>query len=259
MLKKLGKHPSLVFYALRHPSMRQLRERAKHLDSLDRDPMHSEIRLRSIGKRETKFTLEGAEYDYFYDDYNKTWGSERAVEVPIIWRIVQARQSAQILEVGNVLSHYFDTRHVIVDKFEKGPGVVNEDILDYSPPTKFDLVVSISTIEHIGWSTKHGPRNPILALRALDKMSSLLRPGGELWFTIPLGYNSYLDGLVRERNLSLNGMFFMRRTSASNVWEQCGLEDAIGQQYGGFKLRWSESPPFPKANAILIGVREMRG
>jgi len=237
--------------------MNQLRERARYLNSLDGDPMLSEIKLRSISKSETKFIFEGAEYDYFYHDYNKAWASERAVEVPIVWRAVQSHQSSQILEVGNVLSHYFDVNHVVVDKFEKGPTVLNQDILDYSPRTKFDLVVSISTIEHIGWSTKHGPRNPPMALRALDKMFSLLRPGGELWFTIPLGYNSYLDEIIKEKKLPLSGMFFMRRMSASNVWTQCGLDDAIGQPYGGFKLRWTESPPFPKANAILIGVREM--
>ena len=257
-LKELGKHPSLVLFALMHPNMNQIRERARHLGSLDRDPVLSEIKLRSIGKSEARFTFEGTAYDYFYHDYNKTWGSERTVEIPIIWRIVQTHQSARTLEVGNVLSHYFETHHAIVDKYEKGGNVLNEDILDYSPPSKFDLIVSISTIEHIGWSTKHGTRNPTLALRALDKMSSLLRPGGELWFTIPLGYNSYLDGLVREKNLPLSGMLFMRRTSASNVWVQCGLEDAVGQQYGGFKTRWSESPPFPKANAILIGFRGAR-
>jgi len=253
-VSELGRHPSLILYALKHPSLNQLRERARYLDGVDGDRLVSDIKLRSTRKKDSRFVFEGAEYEYLYHDYNKTWACERAVEVPIIWRIVRAHQSKQILEVGNVLSHYFDTQHVIVDKYEKGPGVLNEDILDYSPTTRFDLVVSISTVEHIGWSTMHGPRDPPLAIRALDKMSSLLRPSGELWFTIPMGYNSFLDGMVKSRNLGLSRMYFMKRISGDNVWIQCNLEDAVGQQYGGFKLRWTDSPPFPKANAILVGM-----
>jgi hypothetical protein len=56
-----------------------------------------------------------------------------------------------IRKIGNVLSHYVISDHVIVDKYEFG-----NSILNYSPGTKFDLIVSISTFEHLGYDKLTG-------------------------------------------------------------------------------------------------------
>jgi len=50
-----------------------------------------------------------------------------------------------------VLSHYFAVKHDIVDKYEIAPSVVNEDLVNFKPGKKYDLIVSISTLEHVGW------------------------------------------------------------------------------------------------------------
>lgn len=237
-----------------HPNLRELREKARDLDRVERARMLGRIKSRSVGKPETKFTFDGTEYEYLYHDYNETWDDERTVEVPIVWKIVQDGHQSKILEVGNVLSHYFDTHHVIVDKYEKAPGVLNQDIVDYEPTSNFDLIVSISTLEHIGWSTHYGPRDPPKFLRAVRKLTSLLNPGGRLWFTVPLGYNSYVDEKVDDKSLGLTKAYFMKRITRDNIWKQCEFEDTRGVVYGGFKIRETDSPPFPKANAILIGM-----
>ena len=70
--------------------------------------------------------------------------------MPIIWEEVKKHEAQRILELGNVLSHYYPVHHDIVDKYEKSSGVSNVDIRDFDTSKDYDLVVSISTFEHIG-------------------------------------------------------------------------------------------------------------
>ncbi|MGB7533655.1 MAG: hypothetical protein WA977_11870 [Halobacteriota archaeon] len=99
------------------------------------------------------FTLQEQTYRYFYHPHNTTWKNERAVEVPIILEKIHSYQGGRIFEVGNVLSHYVHFQHDIVDKYDKADGVINQDVVDFQPSEneKYDLIVSISTIEHVGW------------------------------------------------------------------------------------------------------------
>ena len=45
----------------------------------------------------------------------------------------------ELLEIGNVLSHYFKWDHDVVDKYEKVEGVINEDVVDFRPSKKYDI------------------------------------------------------------------------------------------------------------------------
>jgi len=107
------------------------------------------------------FQIDGATYSYFLHPYNQTWTNERAVEIPVIREAVNANAGKRILEVGNVLSHYFPVAHIVVDKDERSscPHILNVDFLDYTPDTKFDLIISISTVEHIGRNEPPGLSN----------------------------------------------------------------------------------------------------
>lgn len=82
-------------------------------------------------KTEESFIFQGKTYKYFYHRYNTTWRNERAVEIPIIWDIVKKDKGQSILEVGNVLSHYFSISHDVVDKYERGEVVINEDVINF--------------------------------------------------------------------------------------------------------------------------------
>lgn len=104
------------------------------------------------------FRFHGSDYQYFLSDYNDTALNERAIEIPIINRIVTQYRGKDVLEIGNVLSHYFPVRHTILDKYELGQGVINEDICTYAPGKLFDLIISISTLEHVGYD--ENPRSP---------------------------------------------------------------------------------------------------
>ena len=58
-------------------------------------------------------------------------------------------------------------------------------------------IVSISTIEHVGWDET--PRDPNKIPRALENLTTrCLAPGGEIVVTLPIGYNTYLDKLLKE-------------------------------------------------------------
>jgi hypothetical protein len=104
---------------------------------------------------------------------------------------------ARTLEIGNVLSNFFPVRHLVVDKYERVPGVINEDVVDFSPPGKYDLIVSISTLEHVGWDPPE-PRDPLKLLRAVDNLRSHLTDDGELFVTLPRGWNAELDRFISE-------------------------------------------------------------
>src|SRR3954471_11195911 len=68
------------------------------------------------------FEFNGQRFDAFYHRYNMTWAGERSAEIPIAKSYVEAYRGKNVLEVGNVLSHYFPAQHEILDKFEKGEG-----------------------------------------------------------------------------------------------------------------------------------------
>ena len=125
------------------------------------------------------FTLQGQTYHYFYHPYNTTWKNEWGVEVSIILEKIQSCQGGKILEVGNVLSNYVHFQHDIVDKYDKADGVINQDVVDFqlseNENDKYDLIVSISTIEHMGWDeTPRDPKKILLALENLTTRGVLL-------------------------------------------------------------------------------------
>lgn len=58
-------------------------------------------------KSRRTFAFRGDAHRYFYHRYNTTWRNERTVEIPIILEVLNKSKGKSILEVGNVLSHYF--------------------------------------------------------------------------------------------------------------------------------------------------------
>ncbi len=191
------------------------------------------------------FTFRGRRYNYFYHPYNVTWGNERSVEIAIIWDIVKGRLAKEILEVGNVLSNYFQFEHDVVDKFEKAEGVVNVDIVDYRPSKRYDLIVSISTMEHVGWDDV--PREPTKVIRAMEHLGGLLAPGGRAVVTLPMGLNPELDRFLREGRIKFDEMYCLKRVSVNNRWVEVGWDDI---KHAGY------NKPYINANGLVVGVIE---
>lgn len=144
-------------------------------------------------------------------------------------------------EVGDVLSHYGVAGHTVVDKYEAAPGVHNLDILDFEDPEGFDLIVSISTLEHTGFEEEiPDPGKPG---RVADHLAALLRPAGQAIVTFPLGYNPSLDELVATQPDAFGQMRGLRRISADNRWREKPVSELLGARYG---------EPHLSANALVV-------
>lgn len=140
------------------------------------------------------FSWRGRQLDYFDHHYNTTRLNERAVEVPVALAFLEGCHG-EGLEVGNVLGHYGVTGHHVIDLYEKARGVQNIDVFDLRGPL-LDWIVSISTVEHVRWDSE--PIEAGGSVRAVQAMLGMLRPGGRMLVTAPLGHQPHLDLAIRE-------------------------------------------------------------
>jgi len=186
------------------------------------------------------FTLDGRHYLYALSMQNGCFRSERTVEIPIALHMFPLR--GDILEIGNVLSNFVRFPHTVVDKYEKADGVQSVDIVDYSPGGLYDLIISISTFEHVGWD--ESPREPEKVLRAVHHTKTLLKPGGQLMVTLPLDYNSAVDAALRDGSFGFSRILYMERTSMHD-WAQTTIDVAMTRKF---------DDPYPAANAIAVGL-----
>jgi hypothetical protein len=233
-----------------------------------------------------RFFWKGQPYHYFVHAYNYTWMNERAVEVALAAQVLQHHlahpsrtakthtkngSAGHILEVGNVLSHYVPEcldaetgkpRHMVVDKYERAPGVLNVDVVGFKPPRaqqRFQCIISVSTLEHVGWDEPQKDTTKIK--QAVEHLIGLLQPGGKLLITVPVGYNRYCDAYVASTMDAQNstttpsvrgtrGAQFtwtaLRRIDAANHWQQVPVTKQLLRQ-----ARYNE--PFSNANVVLVG------
>jgi hypothetical protein len=177
--------------------------------------------------------------DLYYVFRRWSWRSERALEIALGIRAVAGYSATDVLEVGNVLPLAGILGHTVVDKYEAGSAVLNVDIVDYAPGRLYKLVVSLSTLEHVGWDEE--PRDPAKAGVALDTVGRL---GESLLITIPVGYHreferEFLDG-------PFDSVVLFVKTSRIARWERRPLSDLMAVHYGR---------PFALGNGVLIGRR----
>jgi SAM-dependent methyltransferase len=194
------------------------------------------------------FELDGEPVPYLRHRYNRTWLNERAVEVPLALRVLEKRRGGEILEVGNVLGHYGARGHTVVDRYERAPNVLNEDVTDFDPgDRRFDLIVSVSTLEHVGFDEQ--PLDPDKPLRAMRALATMLAPGGLLWSTLPVGYNPALDAHARAGALPFDRVSALRRAGRGLDWRQVDPQAALDSPYDHLLCA---------ASAVLIGRLERR-
>ncbi len=177
----------------------------------------------------------------YFANYNVTWSNERCVEVSLgRWYLEQI--DGPVLEIGNVLGHYGMNGHTVVDKFETGENVINEDVIEWQTDRRFSLILSISTFEHIGFDDDADGRSAEKILIAIAACRALLQPHGRLVITVPLGYNPYLDQLIEKNALGQDRASFMLRSSARE-WSEVARHQAVGTPFGR---------PWPYANALMV-------
>ena len=199
--------------------------------------------LRFVLRKDRTFALRGRTYPYFWHWHVTTFLNERSVETPIVVDEVRRRRPERLLEFGNVLSHYFGCSHAVVDKYEIAPRVSNVDVVDYAADGLFDMIISISTLEHVGWDET--PRESDKTIRAVENLRKFLAPGGRLVFTFPLGYNPHLDAHVAAGRLPFTEVQYLRRINLNNQWVEATATEVDGAMYGS---------PYVHGNAIAVGI-----
>lgn len=203
------------------------------------------LHYKSSPLRNKVFTFDQNTYTYCIHPHNQTWRNERAVEIPIFKTLIDQYSAKDVLEVGNVLSYYGFMRHDVVDKYEFTlfQRVIREDFLSFQTEKKYSLIISISTIEHIGWDEV--PRTPEKVLQVLPRFDTLLKVNGKAVVSIPLGQNQFLNEALQDGSFPLSQSYFLRRLSVDNQWEATDAQTAFRCKYGD---------PYPNANALLIGI-----
>ncbi|MEP6580162.1 hypothetical protein NDI43_15090 [Microcoleus vaginatus GB2-A3] len=218
--------------------------------------------------------------EFYYNRINFNNPTERAVEIPIGFNFLASiEKRGTILEVGNVLSHYENhlsealgiTSRRIVDKFEVELGVDNEDLMNLPSEEKYDAIVSLSTVEHIGqkgdpsggYGEQGENRDLEAPLKAIAKIYDLLAPDGKALITVPFGKlidgewyiqfsKEYLYLLgkkygIPKEAVSVNCLKLIDRETTSRgfnvLWEELDALELSYVEYGS---------PFSQANAIAV-------
>lgn len=195
-------------------------------------------------RRGQTFTVGSATLSYELGRYNGAWLTERSVEISLAKHVLHGIQPSDVLEVGNVLTHFGRSKHTVVDKYDKRPNVLNEDILDYRPGRTFDAIVAVSTIEHVGFDQPETPDSEA-PTKALAALRDLLSPTGFLLVTVPFGYNAGLDASIASGRFACERQFCLQRVSADNDWREIELAQALGAGYGA---------PYADGNVLFVGL-----
>lgn len=192
-----------------------------------------------------EFSVGGRTLEYAVHPYNETWRNERAVELPLAFDWLDRRPSGPVLEIGNVLGHYRPRLdHTVVDLYEPAAGVVNVDALDFAPAERFRSIVTVSTLEHVGFD--EDDQDPDKTRRLVEHLATLLTEDGEMMVTFPMGYNRYLDDHLLAGTLGFHKVTVLRRLTTMGDWVEADLDAAPRARYGF---------PFNHANMIAVGYR----
>jgi hypothetical protein len=197
-------------------------------------------------------------YPYYLNLYNSVF-SERVIELPYVYTkyhdLIKRRKKIKVLEVGNVLSHYFNvsnevgvSTYDVIDKYERADNTINVDITKFRSRVGYDIIISISTLEHIGFDEEE--KDDKKPLKALNRMISLLNPEGVLIATMPLGYNPTIDQMLSKGKIGFDETHFIRRVSRTNNWEETDLNTAKKYPY---------NLKYPCANAVAFLVYKRKG
>lgn len=116
---------------------------------------------------------------------------------------------------------------------------VRGDILKLPLPKEdFDLVINCSTVEHVGLTGRYEvtENSPDGDLQAMAHLRELMKPGGKMLLTIPLGRDAIFPPLTRvygpqrlprllEHYVVEKEVFWVK--DGRNLWEICSRETAL--------------------------------
>jgi hypothetical protein len=171
------------------------------------------------------FRYRGQVYPYFVDSYQNTRINERAVEVSIA--LARYNKAIRPLEVGAVLPHYIpdwpEQYHEVIDLHEDYPAVIRANVLTYSAIGQHDLVMSISTLDHLN--------NVDEVMAAVGCMKSWVTRGKLVFATVPamqppeVGGGEWLDELVLSGDLDMSIARMDKTDPDNHEWREVSMDD----------------------------------
>ncbi|MGI0016933.1 MAG: hypothetical protein ACREBU_26220, partial [Nitrososphaera sp.] len=106
------------------------------------------------------------------------------------------------------------------------------------------LVVSISTLEHVGFDEEERDEGKIR--RAITNIkANCLEENGTFVFTVPVGWNNNLDKMLFQDRLKCTETHYFKRVSWDNRWASATKEEALATRY---------AEPYIGANGLVLGI-----
>jgi SAM-dependent methyltransferase len=126
----------------------------------------------------------------------------------------------------------------VLDRYEQG-ATHNTDLFDHHDQA--DWIVAISTLEHVRWDEPDTGRLADGPQRALEHLHHILRPGGQMLITIPMGWHPYLDSAILDGKLPVQPTrqcTLVRQGSDPMRWAQ--TDTVTHHRYAASSI-WAES------------------
>lgn|SRR5574337_148190 len=136
------------------------------------------------------FKFKNKNFEYFLHRGN----SEKRLEIAIASYYIKEtyKNNHSVIEWGNVMAcNGFEVKHDIVDIVE---GPIKEDWEFWQPKRHYDLLVSISSLEHINMGDYNQPKTGIDKLIRIGKRISSIAKSALI--ILPLHYNLEMDQLI---------------------------------------------------------------
>lgn len=215
---------------------------------------------------------------------------ERSVEYP--WMFSRLTEDeAFMLDAGSILNHDFLLRHhrlrnkklfistlapEPVSHHDRGISYVYEDLRHSSfRDGMFDVVVSLSTVEHIGLDNAmlysaddaHRENRPDTYLDAIREFARVLRPGGTLFFSVPFGRHvnhgwfQVFDAVMVDRVIAAFAPTSQRETIfryLPNGWTTGNRADVADATYFDIHAGKGYEPDFAAASRAVVCLELIR-
>lgn len=148
-------------------------------------------------------------YD-FWGPYNNPRINERNIELPIAFWFIE-NYNNDLVEIGEVTPFYRDPQHPVYDlssQLEER----RKDLFDID--LKGKNVLSISTVEHVGFGDYGNAPEPHMALEAIKYIKKHTK---KYLITYPVGYNTELDDDL----MHTKHKYFLMQRDEHNKWTMC--------------------------------------
>ena len=164
------------------------------------------------------------------NSYNAAATNERTIEIPLGFYFKDYFKN-DIIEIGAVTPYYHNCQHEVYDLYDSYKKCIRKDFSTCDDFYKNKNILSISTVEHIGfdnYSNQHGKYPVERWDGGFIILQKIISSCNNYLLTIPIGYNPVLDHKILQSDIS---HLICKRTNRQNDWEQ-DLENNINYAYG---------------------------